>query len=277
MTVCIAANCNSGATVVVASDRMLTAPFLTLEFDHPDAKIDAIGKKCVALTSGDALRAQDILEDAPTLSATLQNPTVEQFAETVRQRFVSTRKRVANELLLEPRGMSFEFFYARGGMSTLPSDLALMLDDQIQRIDLGTSIILAGVDASGAHIYSVQDPGTTSCYDRLGYHAIGSGHRHALLALVSVGQHLTTDINNTVFNVYSAKRSAEVAPGVGTATEMRIITQEGTIALSDEDLGKLRPLYDEHKEAVSKSLSAKVSKLTFGASKSNGSRQEKDA
>lgn len=61
MTICIAALCDGGRSLVAASDRMLSAPFLTLEFDHRDAKIDPIGPHCVALSAGDALSVQDII------------------------------------------------------------------------------------------------------------------------------------------------------------------------------------------------------------------------
>ena len=61
MTICIATSCDDSQSIVVASDRMLTAPFLTVEFDHHDAKIDQIGDSCVALSAGDALCVQDVL------------------------------------------------------------------------------------------------------------------------------------------------------------------------------------------------------------------------
>ena len=83
MTICIAANCKVGQAVVVGSDRMLSAPFLFLEFDHPDAKIDTITPTCVALTAGDALIAQDILAGAEDIASTLSNPTVNIIADHI--------------------------------------------------------------------------------------------------------------------------------------------------------------------------------------------------
>jgi len=55
MTICISAICEGGKAVVVASDRMVTAGFLALEFEHPGGKIKEISKTCVGLTAGDAL------------------------------------------------------------------------------------------------------------------------------------------------------------------------------------------------------------------------------
>ncbi len=264
MTVCIAANCAGCNAVVVASDRMLSAPFLTLEFDHPDAKIDQVSQTCVALTSGDALAAQDVLADGAGYAGQLQNPFVTNFADQIRQKFVEARKRLANEQILEPRGMTFADFYLGGAITRLPGDLAMVLDNQIQRLRLEVSLILAGVDQTGAHIFSIEDPGTTACFDRLGYHAIGSGHRHALLTLVAHSQYKTTDINRTVFNVYSAKRAAEAAPGVGSATEMRVITKAGIVAVDQATLAKLEPLYATKMSTKIAEVEAGISDLPFG-------------
>lgn len=245
MTVCIAANCGKGSAVVVASDRMLSAPFLTIEFDHADAKIDLISPTCVALSAGDALRADEVLGAGTGLAGQLSEPFVSQFADHIRQKFVEARRKAANELILEPRGLSFEGFYERGGIQRLPGELAMLLDSRIQMMQINVSIILAGLDRTGPHIYSIEDPGTATSYDRLGYFAIGSGERHAMLTLVAHNQHRDIGLNQTVFNVYCAKRAAEVAPGVGLATEMRVITHDGVKSLSSEELEALSPLYEK--------------------------------
>ena len=241
---------------------MLSAPFLTIEFDHPDAKIDMIGGRCVALTAGDALSVQDILVGGLGVAAQLQDPTVELIAQHVRNRFVEVRKRRINEMVLGPRGLDFDMFYA-GGIQRLPGELAMFLDAQIQQAQLGSSIILAGVDASGAHIFAVEDPGTTLCFDRLGYHSVGSGHRHALLTLVAKGQHKTGDMYSTMFNVFAAKKAAELAPGVGTATEMRVITPQGVQTLGPDVIAELERIFSEDvkpKESTSAAIAAMMPK-----------------
>ena len=244
MTVCIAATCGDGRALVVASDRMLSAPFLTLEFDHADAKIDRIGNSCVALTAGDALSVHDVLAGGFGIATQLIDPQVEFIAEQIKNRFVVVRKRRIDDIILGPRGFDFDSFYAVG-IKSLPGDLAMLIDSQIQQHQLGSSLILAGVDATGAHIYAIGDPGATQCFDRLGYHSIGSGHRHALLTLVSRQQHKSTDVHTTIFNVFTAKRSAELAPGVGAATEMRVITKEGVVSLTADKIARLETIFRE--------------------------------
>jgi hypothetical protein len=274
MTICIAASCAAARAIVVASDRMLSAPFLTLEFDHPDAKIDEISTSCVALSAGDALTSHEVLSEDSGPAGQLHDPDISDFVSQIRQRFVAARKRLANEQILEPRGLSFEQFYQRGGISSLPPDLAMMIDDEIQRMRLDVSIIVAGVDRAGPHIFSIEDPGTSACYDRLSYHAIGSGHRHAMLSLVAHNQHLRMGLNQTVFNVFCAKKAAEAAPGVGQATEMRIITRdEGIKNLSVEELNLLLPLYEKKMKPKLVEIEKAVNELPY---EGKGSRDEKD-
>ena len=144
-----------------------------------------------------------------------------------------------------------------------PPDLAMLLDNQVQTQSLGTTILVAGVDAGGAHIYSVEDPGVMSCLDRLGYHAIGSGHRHAVLKLVSFGQHMSKNLNETVFNVFCAKKVAEVAPGVGHTTTMKIVTKDGTIQVEQETLDKMEPAYKEQANPKLKKIDEVIKALPY--------------
>ncbi len=239
LTICIAALCDEGKSIIVAADRMVSAPFLTIEFDHPNAKIDVIGQRCVALSAGDVLAVTDVLSESSGISGQLQNPAVGLITDEIKQRFVQVRHRLLNERLFQPRGLSFDDYYKRGLIQSMPSDLAMMLDNQVQAFQLGASLIVAGVDSSGGHIHSIEDPGTSQCFDRLGYHAIGSGHRHAILSLVTLQHNTLVDVPRAIFNVYCAKRQAEIAPGVGLGTDMLVITKEEMTAIDNTALEAL--------------------------------------
>ena len=263
MTICIAATCADQKAVVAASDRMVSAPFLTLEFDHPDAKIDQLSRTCVGLTAGDALVATDLFTGFEGMVSQLQDPGVLLIAEHVKQRFVEVRQKLIDERVFRPRGISFVDFYSKGLVSALPPDLAMILDNQAQEGQLQASVIVAGVDGSGSHIHGIEDPGTSSCFDRLGYHAIGSGYRHALLYLATTQQHWSSSVNQTVHNVYEAKKQAELAQGVGNTTEMRVITERGVRALTQSDLNALEELHELRTVPASDCLKNKIDKLPF--------------
>jgi hypothetical protein len=269
MTVCIAALCDNGHALVVASDRMLSAPYLTLEFDHRDAKIDMIGPMCVTLSAGDALSVQDIVVGGVGVTAQLQHPTVQLIADNVRDRFAEVRKRKINELILRPRGLDFDAFYAGGMIRAVPQELAMVLDQQMLNFSLQTEILLAGIDDGGSHIYGIGDPGTMACFDRLGYHSIGSGQRHALLTLVSRAQHKSDDLNTTVFNVFAAKRAAELAQGVGQATDVVVIGPRGAHRLSPQEIDALDKILGEDVKPK-KTTSDAIGKLSYGERQKDG-------
>ena len=263
MTICIAATCAGQKAVVAASDRMVSAPFLTLEFDHPDAKIDQLSRTCVGLTAGDALVATDLFTGFEGMISQLQDPEVQMIVGQVKQRFVDIRQALIDERVFRPRGISFDDFYSKGLVSALPPDLAMFLDSQVQEGQLQASVIVAGVDGSGSHIHGIEDPGTSSCFDRLGYHAIGSGYRHALLHLATAQQHWSASINQTVHNVFEAKKQAELAQGVGETTEIRVITASGVTALTKSDLDALDDLHTMRTASTSDDLKNGIEKLPY--------------
>lgn len=275
MTICIATSCDGGKAIVVASDRMLSAPFLTVEFDHQDAKIDQIGNNCVALSAGDALCVQDVLMGGIGAASQLQNPSIKTLADQVKHQFCDIRKQRINDFVFGPRGIDFDGFYQGGMISRFPQDLSMLIDSQVQRYELGTTILIAGVDDAGGHIYSIGDPGSMACFDRVGYHAIGVGHLHALLKLVALGQHQSKSVNETIFNVFCAKRVAELAPGVGQATSMKIVSREGTHAVPQDVLDALTPAYDQHANPTNASIAKAIAKLPFSnGGDHDGSTQE---
>lgn len=239
MTICIAATANNNSAVVVASDMMISAGFLNLEFDHPSSKIEQLGQSCVGLSAGDALPAGELFSSAYSVSATLQNPPVEQISETIKEAYCRLREKRIEETVFKPRGVTIHAFYQNGLIRQFPPEVAMSLDDQVQRMEFGVTLIVAGVDQSGAHIFCVSDPGISTSYDRIGYHAIGSGMTHAILSLVASGQHRSKSINETAFNVFRAKRQAELAPGVGNSLELRIITDGNVYTVTSEQLCKL--------------------------------------
>ena len=270
MTIGIAASCANGGAIVVASDRMLSAPFLTVEFDHQDTKIDQISDNCVALSSGDALCVQDVLIGGVGAASHLQNPAIKTIADQIKIQFCEIRKQRVNDMILGPRGIDFDSFYQGGIITRFPADLAMLLDSQVQAYSLGTALLVAGVDDSGSHIHCIDDPGKTACFDRVGYHAIGSGHRHALLKLVSLNQHHSTSINETVFNVFCAKKIAEMAPGVGQATSVKVVCRTETKDIEQNILDGLEPAYRKQANPVNESVRKAVDALPFHGEREHG-------
>lgn len=245
MTICIAALCQGGRTVVVASDHMITAGFLALEFEHPSTKFDILTENIIGLTAGNALANTDLFRECRSAISQLQSPSVELVADRVKEQFVTLRRMRAEDEYLRPRGFTITDFYQKGLINRLPSEIGMYLDREIHTARFPLDIIIAGVDSTGGHIYGVKDPGIVDCYDRLSYHAIGSGESHALLTIIENRHSPDEGVNKTVYLVYEAKRRAEVAQGVGSETDLGIITIQGLRVLTEDEKRQLREIYDQ--------------------------------
>lgn len=263
MTICIAAICNNDKSIVVASDRMISAGFLALEFEHPDSKIESLSQTCVGLTAGDALVNAKLFRACRGVIQGLQSPSVEVIANEVQRQFVDLRRQRVTEKVLSPRGLDLEQFYQAGLINRLPPELAFAIDREIQETRYPLEVMIAGVDETGAHIYGVSDPGVVDCYDGLGYQAIGSGLRHALLTIVGNKHSRSNSLNSTVYLVYEAKRTAECAQGVGLTTEVAITSNEKTVVLSEKEKNLLDQIYKQKTSPQMKEVEEAISKLPF--------------
>jgi hypothetical protein len=231
MTICIAALSEDGKSCVVAADREVTAAFINLEFEHHDRKIDLLGEQCVVLAAGDALLAAEVIENTRHQIQLNKVATLRQIAESLRDTYIKIHLTRVENVVLKPRGWSFQEFKEKGAQQ-LPLQVYLNMENQIFGFGLSVvEFLIAGVDLTGAHVFRVHYDGMAGgdwlewC-DRLGYRAVGSGASHASILLSLEGQHRGLPIHDTLLNVYRAKKNSEVAPGVGSATDLAVVSDK---------------------------------------------------
>ena len=112
----------------------------------------------------------------------------------------------------------------------------LPAETQMEPADLGRQVRDAKVVEEQVRLFDV---------DRGIYTAVGSGGVHAAVRL-SLGQHnKVAPLLDTVYNVYEAKKAAEVAPGVGKMTDLAII-KNGKVSYAGKSL--FDALEKAHKE-----------------------------
>jgi hypothetical protein len=221
LTVCIAAVCD-GTTVVGASDRMIT--WGDVQFEPSTMKAYGLTTSIAVMMSGDAALHSEVLnrvrvEMGSRIEADRERwLTVQEVAEA----FVAERNAVklerAERALLQPFGLTMESF--THGLHGLGADLTKAVAGDIVNFAMPSSAwIVCGIDATGPHIYSVID-GMLSCNDQIGFAAIGIGARHAESQLMLAEQGHSRSLAQTLLMVYTAKKRAEVAPGVGGGTDM---------------------------------------------------------
>lgn len=243
MTICIGGICNNGKTVILAADSMLTNEGLSIEFEHPTKKMTPLGERCVALTAGDALAHTELFDMVQQRIMDQKSPSVVKIVETVKECYQKIRQREIRERILMPRGFDdFGDFYEM--QRQLHPDIVFQIDNEIARYDYGLQILIGGITGGLGHLYGISDPGTSQCYDAIGFHAIGSGLPHAINTLIAHGFNQYMSTEEALLIMYAAKKFAEKAPGVGSGiTDICILEQEGVFELPRDSLDKLGDFY----------------------------------
>lgn len=265
LTIIIGAIFDDGKRVVIAADRMLTHSGLSVEFETEKRKIEEMGKTCVVMTAGDALILHEILQTAKAsigLSATTQIP---QIVEKIKEAFVNERKKRFEEQNLKPRGLTLENFYGVAQQALNPNIL-MRLDKDLEESSIDLELIIAGVDQSGAFLYCLVDPGTSQCFNPLGFCGFGSGYPHAMSAFIFNNYNIGLDLNRATYLTYEAKRRSESAPGVGRDyTDIAIIDVAGIHYLDQSQLNQLKEIYDTKvRSERPKEVDELINKLKFG-------------
>ncbi len=258
MTVCIGVLCENRESAVLVSDRMWTEKgVLYYEFEPDESKIEQIHSHAAVATSGGVVLPDRIIKLSKTyISDKIDSiDSIEDVANILAYYYGEERKRRIEEEYFRPRGLTIKEFYEDGKISTLPIALAQFLDQRVADYQFELIMLLVGVDNSGSHLFIISDPGTYDSVDKVGFAAIGTGSRHAELALIQNDFRPNVSLSEAVFMAYMAKKSAEHAPGVGQKTDMVIITSDGIVEIreGDEIFKYLDELYGKVEESVKSS------------------------
>lgn len=254
MTVCVAAM--SGSIIFGASDRMITSA--DIQFEPQQTKLFPFSNSIVAQIAGDASIQTEIIQmvalDVRKRMDT--NPkewwNVRDVAHLYRHYHEELRLTHAEHNILAPLGLNRDTWLTKqGGMD---SGLVKNIANELLNYNFpATAVIFSGVDTSGAHIYVARD-GNISCQDTVGFASIGAGEWHASSQMMFAGHSRKKSVSETLFLVYSAKRRAEVAPGVGKGTDMFAIGPGlgSNILITDDEILNLENIYKKEQECQSK-------------------------
>lgn len=244
MTVCIAAICESG--IVGISDRMVTNG--DIEFEHPASKIIQLTPTIVAMMAGNDSFQMEILEQVRDYIC-LEKSTASLNVKEVVELYNISKKNIENKKIeqniLYPLGLSYE------KLSDVYLPLVKLDIHNYKRFDIPpTSVIIAGIDYKGSHIYTIDKyngdyNNHSNCHDRIGFAAIGIGARHASSQLMLSSYDSNCSFSHTLLSVHNAKKRSEVAPGVGANTDIILIQKDGCILIKPEIISNLDKIYKE--------------------------------
>lgn len=213
---------NRGQNIVFAEDRKVT-------FDDFSAD-NAVTKNAmlcngwwVQYAGNDAEKAALLIEKARhKISRTdANNRDDPQFIVNVlHEEWLEARDREIEAKLLRKHGFSFESFREHGREKCTDA-VYEGLHDRIDRFKFSLEFLVAGFDMDGdTHLYHIDSQGTISCYDDLGFWAIGSGAHAALSSLSFHIEHgnlcsYCSCVHKAVYFACEAKFMAETSVQVG--------------------------------------------------------------
>ena len=251
MTVCIAAMFEGNA-IIGTSDRMLTSG--DIQFEPQQSKIIQVTSSIFIMVAGDSAMQSEIIQNvrADVNKRISENPdnwwNVKDVADLYIRYYSETRFKKAERIFLFPLGLDNNMFISK--QKEMDSSLVRQITTELINYETPRiSTIFAGIDNSGAHIY-VADNETLNCLDLVGFAAIGVGSWHASSQMMFAGHTKFKAFPETLLLVYSAKKRAEVAPGVGESTDMFIVgpTLGYNIAIGDHVLDQLKKTYELEQE-----------------------------
>jgi hypothetical protein len=266
VTVCIAALCsellpdNQGHDlyVVCAGDRMMTAGVggeADIEYEPTGSpKIFPVTSSIVLMWAGDAFIQREILlQMAPEVAARIQaNPSrwlgVREVAELYSKHYLAMFRQRAEQEVFIRYGFDYDKF-TNQNRDLAPSTIGSLVDDlrTFQAEYPGVWTLFAGLDPTGSHIYSALGS-SIYCHDASGFAAIGTGARHASSQFMLARHSLKKPLAETLRLTYFAKKRSEVAPGVGSLTDMCLIGPAlGSFQGFDQEqqIAELQSLYKE--------------------------------
>jgi len=241
MTICISAigtkkeGVNEEEFIVFATDHMITTG--NNEFEHEIKKYKELNGSAVAMLSGQTLLFEELLKETSSLTG------YDNIKEKIYQNFKERKKFEVKSKLLDPLGIS-EQDLKQFLITPLNNPFTKNILENILGHSLQTSILLVGFRDGEAQIYEINEGECISVRD-IHFHTIGSGSIQASNALLFQRHCKENDLKKTIYNVYKAKKNAEVAQGVGNETEILVCYKNKIMSVSKEDIEKLDKIYKE--------------------------------
>jgi len=251
VTICIGVICDDAKKAIAVSDRMVTdEEYLQVKFEHLVPKIDILCDNCVAMIAGDALTPWEYFKQVKSQIGGKNRLPISEVLDYLKKEFVKLRNKRVNENIFSKRELTLEKFYER--QTNLDSELVTTLDQMVEECRLGLFVLVVGVDDDGAQIHYVTDPGTSNCFNNLGYCSIGIGDRHADITFVDNKYTPKVPFKQALYLAYKAKKRAESAPGVGEKFTDTVVIDRKYRFVSESTIDELERIF-QNEMKVSKS------------------------
>jgi 20S proteasome alpha/beta subunit len=247
-----------GVGGIAASDRMITAG--DVKYEPHQLKFAEMTPRTIVLVAGDYAVHSQAIQNTVKMVKTSRDQSPENIARLYGKSIQAIKQREAEDLYLAPLGMNSDTFVAQ--QKDMTDGFIERITSQLQSYE-GEFVeaLLIGSDTENAHLYSIDTRGIAHCMDDVGFAAIGIGAWHAKSRLMQMGYTNRSNLAPALAATFSAKRAADIAPGVGETTDVRIVLKDGHFPLWDHVSSKMHDLYKHVADGVSELVVEAVKEL----------------
>jgi 20S proteasome alpha/beta subunit len=281
MTVGIAVR--SEGMIILVSDRMITSG--DIEFEPDAVKINLLTTSIAVMFSGDSSLHAEVIQDViiEVNQCVKDEPNIWLNVRDVANLYIKhwneARFRRAEHDVLAPLGLTRKSYLDKI-VNFPPAIIDRVMKAMSDARVPGVEVIVAGIDQRfgkpAPSIYHVAD-GYAMCADQSAFAAIGSGARHAESQMMLAKYSSRTGNGEALLLAYSAKRGAEIAPGVGNDTDILVIGP-GMGQCFELPADAKEKIESEYQTIVKKDRDARVEGFreidTFLASQTNASQKQ---
>lgn len=238
MTICIAAigvDEKGKEAIVFATDHMVSWPQMG-QFEKTIDKYKKLNTNTVAMLSGNPLIFETLIGKCR------KECSFDEIAQTIQSSMIELKEQIIQKQLLDIYKINYDYI-KEVLKAPIPNPYIDNLLRAISGFSLQTSILLVGFKDDTAQIAEVIENAISNLRD-IAFGAIGSGAVQALNTLLFQGQSSNDSLAATLYNVYKAKRNAEVSIGVGKETDIMILTKAGLTEISDDNIKILSTIYE---------------------------------
>ena len=254
MTIVLASIANNGNALIMASDRMLARAGLTYQFEHDRPKIRILSHYLIGYAGTTSYGDDIISHEYKKIGA-----STKEFIEEFSAYYVKYGNRIFSRVLLESVGLTLEVFNKSPNIFPLP--LQQKVYDGMGKAKLNVQLIVCGYDGDDPKIYVVSEFGIFTTAHTVGYAAVGIGEPHVANFYMVNGYRRETPLKEAIYFAYRAKKSAEIAGGVGQCTDIYIV-EKGKPPVSYHDgcqfIMELNTIYEKHQSKVTEMFTREV-------------------
>jgi len=217
-----------------------------IQYEPYQSKLAAINQKTVVMIAGDyAIHSQAVKKTMQMADAAAPP---ERVAHIYGQQIQILKRQEAEAIYLAPLGLNIDTFMAQ--QKELSEYFVTTITEQLQRhrapdveaLVIGSSVGFAGIPY--VQLYHVDTNGIVSCCDDVGFAAIGSGAWHAKSNLMQNGYTNGANYATALTAIYAAKKAADIAPGVGTDTDLYLVFKDGFVPVPQETAAEMAEIYE---------------------------------